>query len=101
MFDTITNLKELDSKITLEQTSCFALLYNLCSIIQFLRRQRWQSRMLNESLSKHCEGIFPRQDNAKPLEEALQTTSASAFLRNLLCTTIYFYNTNISNLCQP
>ena len=38
-----------------------------------------------KSLSKHCEGIFPRQDNAKPLEAALQATSASALLRDLLC----------------
>ena len=51
----------------------------------FTQRERWESRMLNKSLSKHCESFFPMQDDTKPLEAALQTTSASALLRNLLC----------------
>ena len=58
--------------ITLEQMSYFTLLYN-------------------KSRSKHCEGLFPRQDITKPLEAVVQTTSASALLRTCCAAREQYY----------
>ena len=71
-----------------------------------LRRERWQSRMLGKSLSRHCEGLslgrtIPSHWKHFTNKQRMRIRFVQEPAVQLENNTIYFYNTNISNLCQP